>query len=468
MTTVVNPGASTQTYQTFVYNSSGAQSGNRFNNFANLLTAMGRQEGRKLLIAESNETIPAGTYGSELDYATIAGNGLEYDVGGFTWTFGDNVTFASWKSSRIEQGIRILSTSTTGNIISASNWAGIQIESTANVHSTTYPFFKNTGGGQVLHYTGNNGRSVKLSGGCENIDCTAGAWATQMIHYREAGTAVTSPSNIFKSTNAVVFLDIIGSIAIASPANWPSTQANLNIGLSLPLNFLNADILPNVPTGNLAATNVQSALNELQTDVDTRISNTLPAAKGDLFSASANDTPAVLTVGANDTVLVADSAQTTGNKWAKRPRVLDVQYTTVGNVGTGEDDLQTYTMPANTLATTGDSIRLETQFSVVNNANQKRVKFYFGGTALFDTQPTGLAVSTAYTIKIDLLMICTGSNTQKYSLEYTAPGGLLGTLSGTLAITDTATIIIKGTGETNAASNNDVTQLFMKTNYDPI
>jgi hypothetical protein len=41
-----------------------------------------------------------------------------------------------------------------------------------------------------------------------------------------------------------------------------------------------------------------------------------PAAKGDLVAGSATNDAAVLTVGANDTVLTADSTQVTGLKWA--------------------------------------------------------------------------------------------------------------------------------------------------------
>lgn len=46
------------------------------------------------------------------------------------------------------------------------------------------------------------------------------------------------------------------------------------------------------------------------------IQNAIVDAKGDIIAATANDTPARLAVGANDTVLTADSAQSTGLKYA--------------------------------------------------------------------------------------------------------------------------------------------------------
>ncbi len=45
-------------------------------------------------------------------------------------------------------------------------------------------------------------------------------------------------------------------------------------------------------------------------------SSIAPAAKGDLVAGSATNDAAVLTVGANDTVLTADSSTATGLKWA--------------------------------------------------------------------------------------------------------------------------------------------------------
>lgn len=149
------------------------------------------------------------------------------------------------------------------------------------------------------------------------------------------------------------------------------------------------------------------------------------------------------------------------------PRILTSNITTVGNVGTGEDDLMTYTLPASMLKTSGDSVYIEATFTVVNNANQKRVRFYFGSQAVFDSGATGLAVLTAYTISLIIRVFKDGSNTQRYTTDYIATGGLLGPTYSTAAETDTSAIVIKGTGETNAASDNDVKQLYLYVKYDP-
>jgi len=54
-------------------------------------------------------------------------------------------------------------------------------------------------------------------------------------------------------------------------------------------------------------------------DDSNAIQNAIVDAKGDLISATAADTPARLAVGANGTVLTADSAESTGLKWAAAP-----------------------------------------------------------------------------------------------------------------------------------------------------
>jgi hypothetical protein len=61
---------------------------------------------------------------------------------------------------------------------------------------------------------------------------------------------------------------------------------------------------------------VDGVTSAIQTQIGARVANTIVDAKGDLISATANDTPARLGVGANGTVLTADSAEATGLKWA--------------------------------------------------------------------------------------------------------------------------------------------------------
>lgn len=88
------------------------------------------------------------------------------------------------------------------------------------------------------------------------------------------------------------------------------------------------------------------------------VANTLADAKGDIIAASAADTWARVAVGANDTFLVADSAQAAGVKWATVTSILDaVQVldrvtanTTVTNTVT-ETTVYTKQIDANKLST---------------------------------------------------------------------------------------------------------------------
>lgn len=64
---------------------------------------------------------------------------------------------------------------------------------------------------------------------------------------------------------------------------------------------------------------VQTQLNAKlasSTAATTYVANSLADAKGDLLTATADNTPARLAVGANNTVLTADSSTATGLKWA--------------------------------------------------------------------------------------------------------------------------------------------------------
>ena len=63
------------------------------------------------------------------------------------------------------------------------------------------------------------------------------------------------------------------------------------------------------------ATNTDMDFTWVAQDDSNAIQNAIVDAKGDLIGATANDTPARLAVGANGTMLVANSAESTGLKW---------------------------------------------------------------------------------------------------------------------------------------------------------
>lgn len=72
-------------------------------------------------------------------------------------------------------------------------------------------------------------------------------------------------------------------------------------------------------TGQILAKASNTDLDFTWTSDATGIQATIFDAKGDIIAASAADTAARLAVGANDTVLTADSTQSTGLKWAAIP-----------------------------------------------------------------------------------------------------------------------------------------------------
>lgn len=157
-----------------------------------------------------------------------------------------------------------------------------------------------------------------------------------------------------------------------------------------------------------------------------------------------------------------------GNASSKVAQVggtIDVNTTTVGNVGTGEDDLITYSVPANILSTNGDAI----QFVVAGNFDtslvNKRVRIYFGATAIFDTGTLttpagdwaayGTIVRTGATTQRAVVFWESAATTLPGSCDYTTPGE---TLSGA--------VTFKVTGE--ASNTNDVQEFFHVIKWMPV
>jgi len=136
----------------------------------------------------------------------------------------------------------------------------------------------------------------------------------------------------------------------------------------------------------------------------------------------------------------------------------------VGNVGTGEDDLITYTLPANTLAAEGHSLEVEAGFSLAANANSKTLKMYLGANELLGLAGAAQNDGSYY---VRIVVIRDAVNTAKvvvYGGTHGGSGTPLGNVLGNAfvqpSVDFSTALTIKGTGE--ATSDNDVVMEFLR------
>lgn len=142
---------------------------------------------------------------------------------------------------------------------------------------------------------------------------------------------------------------------------------------------------------------------------------------------------------------------------AQRPYSV-VSTSTTGNVGTGEDDLISTTIPASLLAKTNDILEVEALFTFAANANSKQVKLYFGSTAFY---ASGAQNQNGGSLFVRARIVRTGAATQIAMADAVgSASSLFGNENQTAAPTETlsSTVVVKATGE--AVSDNDIQQTF--------
>ena len=115
-------------------------------------------------------------------------------------------------------------------------------------------------------------------------------------------------------------------------------------------------------TFSAGTTIVAADMNQNFTDVETFVNsspglvqNDIVDAKGDVIAATASNTVTRLPVGTNNYVLIADSSESTGLKWAVSPPIDEI--TTKGDIiaGTAADTISRLGVGSNTQVLTADS-----------------------------------------------------------------------------------------------------------------
>ena len=176
-------------------------------------------------------------------------------------------------------------------------------------------------------------------------------------------------------------------------------------------------------------------------------------ANGNIFVLRANATPVSKFIfDINGTM---HSTMGTGTGIQRHIGVASIDTTAVGNVDTGEDDLITFSLPANAMSAAGKGVRIHAWGTAANNANAKTLKLYFG-TQIIETFT--LTVSQVDTWSIIATVWRTGSSTQDWesTLIQAGTASAVDVEVGTATQTDTAAITIKCTGE--GVATNDIVQ----------
>lgn len=138
----------------------------------------------------------------------------------------------------------------------------------------------------------------------------------------------------------------------------------------------------------------------------------------------------------------------------------DVDTTAVGNVAGGEDDLQTYSLPANSLSWNGKTLRITAWGTGANNSNPKTLKFYFSSSIFSQA----LTVSQVNTWRLEVIVARTSSGNHDYTTRFFQDGTaqINNFANGTVAVSDAGAITIKCTGTVTdgggGINNNDIVQ----------
>jgi hypothetical protein len=175
----------------------------------------------------------------------------------------------------------------------------------------------------------------------------------------------------------------------------------------------NTDLVKN---GALAIRTLGDAID---TTVDTMIPETIFAAKGDLLGATANDTPAITSVGTNKHMLTADSTAATGIAW-KQQSMTFISRTTFSNVATQTFDSvfsSTYTAYKVVLENMGAVTNTDALHWQFRYGATTQTSGYYGANFLLNYAPTQVDTGMNNANQITLLTRIGDTNNNNGQLE---------------------------------------------------
>lgn len=198
----------------------------------------------------------------------------------------------------------------------------------------------------------------------------------------------------------------------------------------------------NANTANLIEPSIAHTLNYLQTQVTNlsggdSVAKSIIDAKGDLIIGSANDAVDNLTVGSNDFVLTADSAQTLGVKWAAPSVGLSNSVTlTNKTVALGSNTVSGTIAQFNTAVTDADFATLAGTETITNKTLKSPQEFM----TISATAATG---TVNFDIVTQSILYYTTNASANFTLNFRGDSGT--TLNSLMAIGNSITLVFMNT-----------------------
>lgn len=247
-------GGGSASYSQFVYNSSGAQSGNRFNTWSDLMATISAGiDGPIVVNFEQNETLPTGTY--NLDNITFCGDGRPATLGGLIITLPNNFNVSSWINGGLDGALGVEYTG-TDPLVSLTSGLNLFNLGLGNVlSSTTASFFSVSGGATLI--TRLNAGATLVNNGYEPISFAGPSNYIAIL----GGTGSGFNDNIFRGDISAFGMALV---IYDSGSKISLTRADANlVGSFSYLPSSNAGLISfNNSTNGFTSTNVQEAIEE--------------------------------------------------------------------------------------------------------------------------------------------------------------------------------------------------------------
>lgn len=119
------------------------------------------------------------------------------------------------------------------------------------------------------------------------------------------------------------------------------------------------------------------------------------------------------------------------------------------NSGTGETNLHSYSVPANTLSADGQCLRWHAHVSLAANGNTKTIKCYFGSTSV--TIYTGTGSGLQFLIEFYVWRL--GATSQRITATRVGSGATTFAATATSSETLSGAVTMKFTGQGGASSD---------------